>query len=59
MKRASKQNESKVPEEKAVELAIKAVDAKLRLGGDASQLENGPLSLEECAGRIKDASPGM
>jgi hypothetical protein len=42
-----------------VELAIKAVDAKLRLGGDASQLENGPLSLEECAGRIKDASPGM
>jgi hypothetical protein len=37
-------------EEKAVELAIEAVDAKLRRWEET--LENGLLSLEECAGRI-------
>jgi hypothetical protein len=39
-------------EEKAVELAIEAVDAKLRRWEET--LENGLLSLEECAGRIKE-----
>jgi hypothetical protein len=39
-------------EEKAVELTTKAVEAKLRCWEET--LENGPLSLEECAGRIKE-----
>ena len=39
-------------EEKAVELAIEAVEAKVRRWEET--LENGLLSLEECAGRIKE-----
>ena len=39
-------------EEKAVELAIKTVEAKIRRWEDT--LENGLLSLKECASRIKE-----
>ncbi len=39
-------------EEKAVELAVEAVEAKLRRWEET--LETGLLSLEECAGRIKE-----
>jgi hypothetical protein len=39
-------------EESAVELAIKTVDAKIRRWEET--LENGLLSLKECASRIKE-----
>jgi hypothetical protein len=52
MIKAQKPKPEATAEEKAVELAIQSVEAKIRRWEET--LENGLLSLEECASRIKE-----
>jgi hypothetical protein len=52
MERAQKAVPEVSAEETAVELAVKTVEGKIRRWEET--LENGLLSLEECAGRIKE-----
>jgi hypothetical protein len=52
LQQAQESKPEQTPEEKAVELAIQGVEAKIRRWEET--LENGLLSLEECAGRIKE-----
>jgi hypothetical protein len=52
MEQAQQSKPPKTAEETAVELAIEAVQAKVRRWEET--LEQGLLSIEECAGRIKE-----